>query len=322
MTERDKKSSEAARAAWLYYLEELTQGEVAQKLGVSRSTVIRLLQHAKDEGLVQISLNVSTDTFRAERDLERLYGLRKVRIVPAAGDEATQKRWLGHVAAEVMAGLVGDGAVIAVSWGTTLLSMADALTGRSTVSGAQIVALIGGLHNATHGTNPSEVAEQLGQFFNAPARALYAPVYVGDAQTAESLAADPGVQGTLDLARSASLVVCSLGTLGDAATMMRLGYIDRQQKEFLRRQGAVGEIACRWIDGQGRPVRLPPSINPIGISLDDLRRIPERLLVAGGREKRDVILAGLRGGYATSFVTDESTAAFLLDVPKSARRAG
>jgi DNA-binding transcriptional regulator LsrR (DeoR family) len=312
MTEFDKKGSEAARAAWLYYHEELTQGEIAQELSVSRSTVTRLLQRAKNEGLVHITLNVTSGTFKAERELERVYGLEKVRIVPDANDDATQKRWLGHVAAEMMVQTVADNAIVAVSWGTTLQAMADALVGQRPLSGAQIVALVGSLHNATPGANTNEVAKQFGQFFNVPARPLLAPVFVQDEATAQGLANDPGIREALELARKASIVIYSFGAMDNETTMFRLGHLAPEQWTFLKDHGAVGDIACRWIDRDGEPVEPPPSINPIGVSLEEIHQIPQRLAVAGGQFKQEIVLAGLRGGFVTTLVTDERTADYLL----------
>ena len=312
MSEFEKKGSEAARAAWLYYHEDLTQAEIATEMDLSRSTVTRLLQRAKSEGLVQISLNVSSATFKAERDLEHAYSLRKVRVVPSSGDDSMQKRWLGRVAAELLVEMVHDISIVAVSWGTTMQAMADSLVGQHPVARTQIVALIGGLHNATRGANTYEVAKHLYQYFNAPARALYAPAYVQDLATALGLAKDPGIQGVLELARKASIVVYSLGAMHHETTMFKLGYINAEQEEFLRRHGAVGDIACRWIDRNGNPIELPLSIYPTGISLEELKKIPQRLAVAGGELKQEVVLAGLRGGFTTVLVTDERTAAYLL----------
>ena len=313
MSEFDKKSSEAARAAWLYYHEDLTQAEIAQEMDLSRSTVTRLLQRAKSEGLVQISLNVSSATFKAERDLEHAYGLRKVRIVPDSDDDSMQKRWLGRVAAELLVEMVNGQSTVAVSWGTTMQAMADSLVGQQTVAGVQIVSLLGGLHNATRGTNTYEVAKQLSQYFNATARALHAPVYVQDQATALGLASNPGIEDVLELARNASIVVFSVGAMHHETTMFKLGYINAEQEKFLLRHGAVGDIACRWIDRNGKPIKLPSSINPTGISLQELKKIPQRLAVAGGDLKHEVILAGLRGGFITILVTDERTAAYLLE---------
>lgn len=312
MKELDRKVSDVARSAWLYYAEELTQGQIAEKLGVSRSTVIRLLQRARQVGLVTISLSVSSEVFEVERDLEAHFGLKKVRVVPDAEDDDMQRRWIGKVAAETLQEMARENSVVAVSWGQTLRSMADALQGEASTPGMQIVALIGGLHNADKGTNPYEVAELVGQFFGAPARALYAPVYVRNAETAAGLISDPGLAEALDMARRAALVVFGIGTLEDDATMLRLGHVNPTEREFLRRKGAVADIACRWIDGEGRPVALPHTIHPIGISLGDLKQIPERLMVAGGQRKLDAIRACLRGGYATHLIINEGIAAALI----------
>ena len=312
MNEFDKKSSEMARAAWLYYTEELTQSQIADQLGVSRSTVIRLLQKAKQSGLVTITLGAPTDTFEVERDLEKRFNLKKVRIVPEAMDEVMQRRWIGQVAAEILTELARDGSTITVSWGSTLQFMADSLTGDPGLKGIRIVPLMGGLQKANRGTNPSEVAEQLGQYFRASATALYAPVYVRDAATAQGLVTDPLLQAALDLSRKASLAVFSLGGMDSSATMLKLGYVNAEEEQFLLERGAVGELASRWIDKDGNAVPLPPTINPISISLDDVRRIPDRLLAAGGQTKLGIIRASLKGGFATHLVTDEGVAAALL----------
>lgn len=309
----DKRGSEAARAAWLYYVEELTQGEVARELGVSRSTVVRLLRRAKENGLVRITLDVPRDVFEMERELERLYGLKRVRLVPEAGDDGQLKRWLGHVASELVVEMVKPGSTVAVGWGTTLRAITDSLTGEHTIDGVRIVPLVGGLHRASSGTNSYWVAEQLGRYLRAPAQALYAPLFVEDLSTAEALARDPDIGNTLDLVRDASLVIYSVGTLDENATMVSLEYLSPEERAFLQERGAAGDIACRWVDVAGEPVELPSTINPVGVSLEDLKNIPNRLVVAGGEIKREALLGTLRGGYATTLVTDDSTAAYLLE---------
>ncbi len=318
----NRRGSEVARAAWLYYLEEFTQGEIARELGVSRSTVVRLLRGAKEAGLVRITLDVPHEVFEMERELERLYGLERVRLVPEAGDEDKLKRWLGQAATELLVDMVKPGTTVAVSWGTTLQTMAGSLTGEQVVEGARIVPLVGGLHRAFSGTNSYWVAEQLGRYFRAPAQVLYAPLFVEDRTTAEALLRDPDIRDTLDLARQASSVIYSVGTLDEGATLSQLGYLSPEEKAFLRERGAVGDISCRWIDVEGNPVELPPTINPISIPLEDLKSIPERLTISGGALKREVLLGTLRGGYTSKLVTDEGTAAYLLERAVDSRVSG
>ena len=318
----NRRGSEVARAAWLYYLEEFTQGEVARELGVSRSTVVRLLREAKEAGLVRITLDVPHEVFEMERELERLYGLQRVRLVPEVEDEDKLKRWLGHAATELLVDMVKPGTTVAVSWGTTLQTMAASLTGEQVVEGVKIVPLVGGLHRAFSGTNSYWVAEQLGRYFRAPAEVLYAPLFVEDRTTAEALVRDPDIRETLDLARRATFVIYSVGTLDEGATLSQLGYLSPEEQDFLRERGAVGDISCRWIDVEGNPVELPPTINPISIPLEDLKRIPERLTISGGELKREVLLGTLRGGYTSKLVTDEGTAAYLLERAVPSRASG
>jgi deoxyribonucleoside regulator len=175
--------------------------------------VVRLLQRAKEEGLVRITLDVPREVFEMDRELEWLYGLERVRLVPEAGDEEQLKRWLGHAAAELLVEMVKPGTTVAVGWGTTLQTMTDSLVGEQAAEGVKIVALIGGLHRASSGTNSYWVAERLGRYFRARAQALYALVYVEDRSTADALAQDPGIRDTLDLAGQASLAIYGIGTL-------------------------------------------------------------------------------------------------------------
>lgn len=319
----DRRGGEVARVAWLYYVEELTQGEVARELGVSRSTVVRLLQRAKENGLVRISLDVPRDVFQMERELERLYDLERVRLVPEAGDEQKLKHWLGHAASDLLVEILEPGSTVAVGWGTTLRALANSLSRQQAIKLGKTVPLVGGLHRAPSGTNSYWVAEQLGRYFHASAQALYAPLFVRDRSMAEALAQDPDIANTLDLARHASLAIYSVGTLHEEATLVQLGYLSSEERSFLQESRAVGDIVCRWIDVQGNPVELPPTVNPVSVSLEDLRTIPERLVIAGGKSKWEVLLGTLRAGYATSLVTDDSTAAHLLEqVADSARVPG
>jgi len=308
----DNKADELTRVAWLYYIEEQTQGQIADKLGVSRSTVIRLLQRARKTGLVTISINASTRIFATERDLEQHYGLEKIRIVPDGDNMEVQQRWLGQVAAQLVCEMVQDDLIMAVGWGRTLQNMTSALQGKNTVSGMQVVALIGGLYNAAKGSSPHEVAEQIGQFFAASTSLPFVPVYVKTPEIAQGLMQDGGVQKALNLARHASLAVFGLGALHAQATLITMGYINDQEQDFLKSQGAVGDILCRWIDANGQPVALPPTINPTGISLEEIKKIPQRIVVAGGETKYDIIRAALRGGYATHLIIDEKNAIRLL----------
>lgn len=311
---RRRSGSKAARVAWLYYLEGMTQEAIARELGISRSTVVRLIRQAKEMGLVRITMAVPHERFEKERKLEQRYGLKVVRLVPETSDNEALKRWLGKAAAELLEDeeFVSPGTTVAVTWGTTLQKMTNSLERKRQIEGVQIVPVAGGLHRVPSESNPYSVAEQLGRSLGARVNSLHVPGFVEHRATAQALMRDKGIQETIELARQAKIVIYSLGTLDREATIVKVGYLSKTERELLKKRGAVGDISFHWIDIQGMRVEPPETINTIGISSADLKEIPVRFAVAGGPAKREAVLGTLRGGYATVLVTDESTAEYLL----------
>ena len=88
-----------ARVASYYYHDELTQSEIAARLGISRVKVYRLLKEARAEGIVQITINWPTSRdLGLEQRLRELFDLR-VRLVAVferAADERVGELAHGH----------------------------------------------------------------------------------------------------------------------------------------------------------------------------------------------------------------------------------
>jgi dihydroxyacetone kinase-like protein len=77
-------------------------------------------------------------------------------------------------------------------------------------------------------------------------------------------------------------------------------------------------VAGRFIDRDGVPVDGALDTRLIGITLAEIKRIPDRLCVAGGPDKTTVLRAALLGGYVTTLVTDERTARALMTTATAA----
>src|SRR3979411_3400820 len=73
------------KATWLYHHRKLTQEQIAQQLGFSRPTIVRLLRQAAEQGLVTVSLR-SDALSRVELSARRVdnFGLREAVLVAAA----------------------------------------------------------------------------------------------------------------------------------------------------------------------------------------------------------------------------------------------
>ena len=325
------------RVAQAYYDEDLTQQQIARRFGLSRPKVSRLLQRARASGVVKIVLvPPSSDMSSLERGLEARYGLDEAVVVAVTDprDAAGVARELGPAAAECLARSVRGNEVVGITWGSTLLAMVDALPARSWPD-VTIVQIMGGLGPVDAREHSADLTRRVARRFGARLELLPAPGLVSSVAAAEALRADPQIAATLRLAARADIAIVGLGVPSPDSVVMRHGtIISPAEAEAAREAGAVGDIALRFIDADGRPVRLPlnePFAEPfgeriIGLTLDEIRAIPRTIGVAGGEAKYAVVRAALRAHLIDVLVTDHVTAQRLLDAAEDngaeSRRVG
>jgi DNA-binding transcriptional regulator LsrR (DeoR family) len=218
------------------------------------------------------------------------------------------------------------GKVVGVSWGTTLAAGVEQLPSLGPANGngaggTSVVSMLGGVTGSMRAADPYGVAVQLGQRLRASVYALTAPLYVRDRNVANLLAGHESVRGPLELAAEADVALFGVGDLQSRSTIVRLGVITHEERRWLRDQGAVGDVIGHFLDVQGRPVTAAADLlAPICLGLDQLRAILERICLAGGPDKHDMLLATVRAGLVTRLLTDERTAERLLtdDAPDAA----
>ena len=111
-------------AAELYYRDQLSQQEVAQRLGVSRSTVSRMLQLARDEGIVHIEIRRPSSPERLSEALRSALGLRRVVVVPASSRSGLARPRRARARGDRAGSTLAPGDAMAVSWGSTIAEIA------------------------------------------------------------------------------------------------------------------------------------------------------------------------------------------------------
>lgn len=306
------------KVARLYYEQNLTQQEIAVLLRLSRPKVSRLLQQARDEHIVQISIIAPSGVFAdLERELEQRYGLKEAIVVETSPDEraAGIARTLGSAAAEYLTRTVQDGDTIAVSWGVTVASTVDALPATPR-HGVRVVQLIGGLGEPSAEVHATGLASRVAQAFGASLTLLPAPGIVGSAQVRQILLGDPHINQAITQAAAANIVLVGIGAPTPEAVLLRDGdIISWDEVRGLTDRGAVGDIALRFFTAQGEPVSSEIDERVIGLDLATLRSRPHVVGVAGGPAKLAPILGAVRGKLINVLVTDQHTAERLLAAP-------
>jgi DNA-binding transcriptional regulator LsrR (DeoR family) len=290
------------RASRLYYELGETQNAIAERLGVTRPQVSRLLKRARAEGIVEIRIIDRTSVESPAGDiLRRTYGLDAVHLAPTiAGPEDLTRRMVGRLAAEVLRGTLRTGAVVGVGDGASVAATAAALEETATRVAVTVVPLCGGYWTTGPEREPyRRVADALG----GQARGLMAPGLVDDAATQRALVAHAGVRAIVDLWDRVDIALFGIG--GPAWNVAALG--DATEHE-LDAAEAVGEVLVAPFDLDGRFVC--PALRERVIALDARRlgRLPVAVGVASGENKVRPILGALRAGVVRTLVTDVATA--------------
>jgi DNA-binding transcriptional regulator LsrR (DeoR family) len=297
----------------LYYVEGMTQEQIARFMNISRAKVIRLLASARDNGIVRIRIeDRASEQIALERQLVAAFGLADAIVVPAPADEADINTVVGHAAGTYLTDQVKDGMSVGVGWGATLHMSLKALGGQP-CQRLSVVSLLGGMTHS-RAVNPSAVARRIADAFGADCYQLTAPVMVADESVRAALWSEPGLRELLERARRVDLALVSVGDVSEEATLFRQGLLPRSALTSLQAAGAVGDVLCHFIDAEGKVVDHPVNRRVVAVDLDDLRRVPRIVVAAGGRRKVAAIRAALKGTGAGVLITEEGAARGLLGI--------
>ncbi|WP_240611038.1 sugar-binding transcriptional regulator [Oceaniglobus ichthyenteri] len=316
MTTKTRTKSDASdelrlRAAWIYYMEGETQSNVAAILGVNRITVTRLLSEARRRGEVAIQIKGDLAPLVAlQRDLEKKFGLDRAIIAPLSDASADPTAVIAVAAGAHVSSVMRAGLTIGVGWGRTLHESLPHIEGR-TLNNVRVISLLGGIMEARR-FNPTEFAWRFAELFEADGYLIPAPALVDSTEARRVLLEQCGLDHVFELAETGEIAVFGAGGISEASTTYRLGHLNEDERRSLAHAGAVGDVLYNFIDAKGQRVDHPINDRVISISLENLARIPHRILVSGGQDKITVIRAALHAKYPTVLVTDEITARTLV----------
>ncbi|MGD2177601.1 MAG: sugar-binding domain-containing protein [Anaerolineae bacterium] len=298
-----------------YYEDEMTQQQVADRFSLSRSKVSRLLQEARAEGVIEIILIPPSGAMaQAERELERRYGLDEATIVTVTNPEdlASVKRELGPAAAECLLRSISENGVVTIAWGMSILAMVDAVPSRS-LPDVTVAQIAGGLGAGGGRDHSCQLTLELARKLGSRPHLLQAPGVVSTAAAAQAIQSDERIAETLDLAAAADVAVVGLGLLSEDTMLLREGTIlSSQDVDTLKEAKAVGDVALRYLDGDGQPIDLEINERTIGLTIEQIEKIPRVIGIAGGNAKFDIIRAALRGQILDVLITDHAVARALL----------
>lgn len=300
----DQTYALATKAAWYYYMEDNTQAQIAEVMGVSRAKVIRLLEEARAQGIVQFSFRKNdSQRVSAEQLLIDRFGLKDAFVVPTPLDNSAINQSIAQGAAHYVSDHLREDGYLNIGYGDTVSRMLGFLA-KNREESLNVVSLTGGVsyYLPTVGTTAYSM-----HLFLTPS-----PLVVSSRQVRDALLDEKSLQDVSTMTEYADMSVVGIGAAVEGATVLRNGILNEGELTVLKMQGAVGDVLNHFMDKDGNLIQTEIEDRVISTDLDKLRQLKNVVGVAGGKDKVTAIKAVLNGGYLNVLITDSDTAAELL----------
>lgn len=298
----------------LYYAEDLTQEEVAERLSLSRVAVTRILKRAREDGLVQITVKRPLpDLYALGLRLERAFGLRAARVAATGSSADDSLENLGRAGAELLSRFAVPGKRIGAAWSRTVSAIVPYV--RRPAKPPLCVNELAGTY--LEPGVPYGVSWKLAERLGAPLETIPAPVLVRSAEAKALMLEERSVARSFENAAKVDVAFVGLGGVSADSSLMKTGYLTEEHLREVTEKGAVGDMLMRYFDAEGRHVRMSFEDRAVSPEWETLRRLPLVVAMAYGPSKLAAIKGALAGRLVQGLVTDRATAELLL-----AERAG
>lgn len=301
-----------AKIAILFYEQGYTQEEIGKMLGMSRLQVHRRLRAAIETRVVRVKIESEfREGILIEDKLKELFGLKEVLVVENMGDPEKTKEYIARGAADLLMRNLVDHDFLGVSWGSTVRMVPDFLP-KKDFRGVKVGNIVGGLSELGD-LGAQQVAMNIANKLNATTKLLSLPFMVQSAAAKSAIFSDEYVQQDIKAFKNCDICLVGIGYVGQD---FYKGLYKAESQ--ISGDEAVGEIVGRYFDLDGNIVKNNPNEDRIiGLTLDDLKRVPISIGAAGGIEKCRAIAGALRGRYINCLVTDLRTAEAIIKLEES-----
>ena len=307
----------ALKAAQLYYMQDLTMDAIGDELKVSRSSVSRLLQMAKDRGIVEFKIHSPEDApARMATKIKEVFGV-NAHLVPVAESASPIDRLdrVALTAARMLGNFFFSGMTMGVAWGSTTAAVSRNLVPRP-LRESRVVQLNGAGNTFTSGvTYSGEILRRFGEAYGATVEQFPVPAFFDDPAAKETLWRERSTQRILDIQSKMDIALFGLGASNAEvpSQVYTAGYLSTADQQALNEGGIVGDIATVFYRADGTFNDIDLNRRSTGPSLDVIRAVPRRICVISGATRLPSLKGALAGKYISDLIIDDATAEALID---------
>jgi deoxyribonucleoside regulator len=304
-----EKEELAIKASIMYYEKNKSQNEIAKELKISRSYVSQLLAYARENNIVDISINIDEFNLRMLR-MEIEFGTNFPGVVfyimKSDSNEFTESQ-IGQFAAPYISNMINEANIIGIGLGTSVMKTIDNLKSIKfkDSSDKKVVQIMGGLtNNITAGTHSSELVKKLSEILSCEYYYINCPAVVKNAKLKESLFKEEVIVRSAKLWDKLDLAIMGVGVADCRSSLFKL-FSPEMIKEAESSE-ACGQMNINFYDYWGKSIPLLEN-NKITIPINKLKKIRNKVVIGYGDYKIKAILGALRGALIDVLITDSLT---------------
>jgi len=307
MSELERKRF-LAKIASLYYLEGLTQQNIANKLNISRTKVSRYLTRARKEGIAEIKINYPVKDFSSlEYQIEKKYKISECIIAGTfESSEATIEAMSGSLN-NLLSRILKDGSHIGIGWGGSLREMSKYINVMEK-SDIKVIPMIGGLGKTGTGVHTNSVAKNIADRMNGISYMIHSPAVLDNREAKEIVEKDSNVSEIMEMSSKIDTAIIGISDLGMDSTLIKTDSFTSEDYKYLESLGVVGDVNLIFIDENGNHVPNKIDDRIVRVPIEGLKKIAHVIGVAFGKRKLKVLLGALRSQIINVLFTDEETA--------------
>ncbi|MCJ7874398.1 sugar-binding domain-containing protein [Marinovum sp. 2_MG-2023] len=298
---------------WHYYVNEMTQAEIARQLNVTRLRVNQAIQRAKSLGFVKIQIESPfLPRVELQETLKTSLGLRRAVISPANETQYDYHKSVGAALAALMTERLatGDWRSFGVSWGLTLDATIKKLS-RQSHPELEVVSILGGTAKGST-LNSFGIASGFANALGAQYSVLTAPIYLSEGIDRDLFLSQYALKEHFDKFQSLDAVLLTCSNVSEKSFLVENGLPHGMSPQSLIQNGAIGDVLGQFLDRNGHSVSQEVDNRTVGMPLDQVLGVPEKIMAAAGPHKVDIIRAACRRGFVDTLVTDDKTAKLLI----------
>ena len=296
-----------------YYIDDMTQADIAQKFNLSRVAVSRYLSRARRDGLIEFKIkypeNFNLMKYeKLELEFKKTYGLKECIIVPSSNNISDTLQQLAYRLVELLEKIVVDNTVIGVGWGTTLERTANLMevTVERDIKVLPLIGCFGRLFDDKYSNN---IARIIAKKFNGSSYIVNIPALYDTKEIKESIQRDSAAKEILKLAKRVNIAILCMGDISKDSSLYRTGQIIVEDIDYLTSLGVIGDLNYIFVDKDGNFVPNEISERKINIFPIELMESTKYVIgVAITPRKAKILRAVLRGKLINIMITDVNAA--------------